>query len=72
MNLTVDEQLFPTKVRCKFIQYMPNKPDKFDIKFLLPSDTNNYIINDFPYLGKEETRLSSIPLETSGQNISRQ
>ena len=23
----VDEQLFPLKVRCKFIQYMPNKPD---------------------------------------------
>ncbi|KAJ8884696.1 hypothetical protein PR048_016554 [Dryococelus australis] len=27
-NLTVDEQLFPTKARCKFTQYMANKPDK--------------------------------------------
>ncbi|KAL2730780.1 piggyBac transposable element-derived protein 4-like [Vespula squamosa] len=31
--------------------------------FWLASDTNNkYIINGFPYLGKEETRPSSIPL----------
>ncbi|KAL2729194.1 piggyBac transposable element-derived protein 4-like [Vespula squamosa] len=63
MNLTVDEQLFPTIVRCKFTQYVPSKPDKFDIKFWLVSITDNkYIINGFPYLGKEETRPSSIPL----------
>ena len=63
MNLTVDEQLFPTKVRCKFTQYIPSKPDKFGIKFWIASDTNSkYIINGFPYLGKEETPLSSVPL----------
>ncbi|KAF7396657.1 hypothetical protein HZH66_007519 [Vespula vulgaris] len=33
MNLTVDEQLFSTKVRCKFTQYVLNKLDKFGIKF---------------------------------------
>ncbi|KAL2748756.1 LOW QUALITY PROTEIN: piggyBac transposable element-derived protein 4-like [Vespula maculifrons] len=50
MNLTVDEQLFPTK------------PDKFGIKFLLASDANSkYIIKNFPYLGKEESRSLSIP-----------
>ncbi|KAL2731752.1 LOW QUALITY PROTEIN: piggyBac transposable element-derived protein 4-like [Vespula squamosa] len=49
MNLTVNEQLFPTKVRCKLTQYIPNKPDKFRIKFWLASDTNN-------------TRPSSIPI----------
>ena len=32
-NITVDEQLFLTKARCRFTQYMPNKPDKFGIKF---------------------------------------
>ncbi|KAK7893686.1 hypothetical protein WMY93_022838 [Mugilogobius chulae] len=32
-NLTVDEQLFPTKARCRFTQFMANKPDKFGIKF---------------------------------------
>lgn len=24
-NITVDEQLFPTKARCRFSQYMPGK-----------------------------------------------
>ncbi len=28
-NVTVDEQLFPTKARCRFTQYISNKPDKF-------------------------------------------
>ena len=32
-NITVDKQVFPTKVCFRFIQYMANKPDKFDIKF---------------------------------------
>ena len=31
-NLTVDEQLFTTKCRCRFTQFMPNKPDKYGIK----------------------------------------
>jgi len=33
VSLTVDEQLFPTKARCRLTQFMPNKPDKFGIKF---------------------------------------
>ncbi|KAL2731787.1 LOW QUALITY PROTEIN: piggyBac transposable element-derived protein 4-like [Vespula squamosa] len=33
INLIVNEQLFPTKTKCRFIQYMPDKPDKFEIKF---------------------------------------
>ena len=32
-NLTVDEQLFPSKARCRFTQDMANKLDKFGIKF---------------------------------------
>jgi hypothetical protein len=32
-NLTADEQIFPSKARCRFTQYMANKPDKFGIKF---------------------------------------
>ncbi|KAF2883765.1 hypothetical protein ILUMI_22410 [Ignelater luminosus] len=56
-NITVDEQLFPTKVRCRFTQYMSNKPDKFGIKFWIAVDTNSkYVLNAFPYLGKDETR----------------
>lgn len=61
--ITVDEQLFPTKARCRFTQYMPNKPDKFGIKFWLASDVETkYVINGFPYLGKDEKRNSSTPL----------
>ena len=32
-SLTIDEQLFPMKNRCPFIVFMPNKPDKFAMKF---------------------------------------
>ncbi|KAL2735621.1 piggyBac transposable element-derived protein 4-like [Vespula squamosa] len=54
MNLTVNEQLFPTKVRRKLTQYIPNKPDKFRIKFWLASDTNSkYIINGFHFWEKK-------------------
>ena len=42
---------------------MPNKPDKFGIKFWLASDVESkYIVNGFPYLGKDEMRPSAIPL----------
>ena len=33
-NLTADEQLFPSKARCRFTQYMANNPYKFGIKIL--------------------------------------
>lgn len=61
--ISVDEQLFPTKARCRFTQYMPNKPDKFGIKFWLACDVSSkYVANGFPYLGKDAKRESSIPL----------
>ncbi len=40
-NVTVDEQLFPTKARCRFTQYIVNKPDKFRIKFWLLADVDS-------------------------------
>ena len=56
-NITVDEQLFPTKARCRFTQYMASKPDKFGIKFWLAANVETkYLLNGFPYLGKDETR----------------
>ena len=59
-NLTVDEQLLPCKARCKFIQYMANKPDKFGLKVRLIVDVNSkYLYNGFPYVGKDETRATS-------------
>lgn len=56
-HLTVDEQLLATKNRCSFIQYIPLKPDKFGIKFwILVEVTSKYILNGFPYLGKDTDR----------------
>ena len=50
-NITIDEQLFLTKARCRFTQYLPNKPDKFGIKFWLASDVQTkYVVNGFLYL----------------------
>ena len=56
-NNTVDEQLHPRKARCKFIQNMANKPDKFGIKFWITIDVETkYLFNGFPYAGKDESR----------------
>lgn len=66
-NVTVDEQLFPTKARCPFTQYMANKPDKFGIKFWLAADSKTkYLVNGFPYLGKDDQRPTT---ETLSENV---
>ena len=65
-NITVDEQLFPTKTRCRFTKYVANKPDKFGIKFWLAVDLESkYILNAIPYLGKDETRPATQRLSES-------
>ena len=63
--LTVDEQMLLCKARCKFIQYMANNPEKFGIKFsmMVDADSQN-IYNGFSYLGKDETRDTSISVPT--------
>jgi len=56
-NIAIDEQLFPTKVRCKWTQYIASKPDKYGIKFWLAVDVKSkHLVNGFPDLGKDETR----------------
>ena len=38
---------------------MPNKPHKFGIKFWLAIDVQTkYILNGFPYMGKDKTQCS--------------
>lgn len=57
-NIIIEEQLFPTKAKCKFIKYMANKPCKFGIKFWLAVDVESkYMLNGAPYLGEEEMLL---------------
>ena len=63
LYITVDEQLLPCKAKCRFIQCMPNKPDKFGIKFLVAVDAETkYLYNSFPYLGKDKSRDTSVSL----------
>ena len=63
--VTVDEQLLPCKARCKFIQYMANKPDKFGLKFWMMVDADGKCLyNGFPYLGKDDTRDTSVSMPT--------
>ena len=48
---------FLQKLVAGLLSIMPNKPDKFGIKFWLAVDVDTkYILNAIPYLGKEESR----------------
>ena len=54
-SLTINEQLFPMKNRCPFIVFMPNKPEKFGMKFwVLAEVSSKYVCNILPYLGTLE------------------
>jgi len=45
---------------------MPNKLDKFGIEFWLASDiSTKYVINGFPYLGKDEKENPQFRLEST-------
>ena len=63
--ITVDEQLLPCKARCKFIQYMAIKSDKFGLKFWMAVDVESkYFSNGYPYLGKNEARSNDVSVPT--------
>ena len=52
--MTVDEQIIPTRHRCRFRQYMPNKPGKYGIKILWFCDPNAvYPLKGKVYVGLE-------------------
>ena len=42
------------KTRCPFLQFMPQKPDKFGAKFWVLADAESrYVFNAVPYLGRD-------------------
>ena len=43
-NATIDEQLFPCRSQCPFIQYMSQKPAKFGINFYMICDVDTYYV----------------------------
>ena len=54
-SLTVDEQLMPLKSRCSFVTFIPNKPDKYGVKFWVLADVETkYVSNIDVYLGAQE------------------
>ena len=60
-DLTVDELLVPLKVlhiQGKWITFMPNKPDKYGLKFwTLVEVASKYVVAQCPYLGKDPSGL---------------
>ena len=54
-SITVDEQLFPYRGRCRYIQYIPSKPAKYGLKFWAACDsTTFYCWNLKMHAGREE------------------
>ena len=59
--VTVDEQLYPYRGRCRFIQYMPSKPEKYGLKFWLLADASSYYVSNLQmYTGKDESRAEEL------------
>ena len=56
IHLIICEQLFPSKVRCRFTQYIANQSDNFGQKVLCHCWQQLF---KFPYLGKDEARMSN-------------
>ena len=48
VNKNIDELLLPRTASCKFTKYVPNKQDKFGIKFWMAVDVESkYLYNGF-------------------------
>lgn len=61
----MDEQLVPWRGRCKFLQYLPSKPDKYGLKLFLICDSETaYPLQGIPYLGKHGERKTNLGRET--------
>ncbi|XP_028988190.1 uncharacterized protein LOC114844769 [Betta splendens] len=59
-HVAVDALLFPTKTRCRFLQYVASKPERFGLKFWVACDAKSkYICNVLPCLGKDPSGPSA-------------
>lgn len=65
--VTVDERLVAFRGRCRFKQYIPNKPAKYGIKLWTACDSkSSYAWNMQVYTGKSS---SSVPEKNQGQRV---
>ncbi|XP_029007165.1 piggyBac transposable element-derived protein 3-like [Betta splendens] len=68
-HIAVDAQLLPTKTRCRFLQYVASKPEKFGIKFWVACDAKSkYICNVLPCLGNDPSGPSG-PSGPGGEDV---
>ena len=52
--VTVDKELYFFRGRCPYIQYMPSKPAKHDLKFWVLADAQTYYVSYIAmYTGKD-------------------
>jgi hypothetical protein len=59
-ELSVDEQMIPTKSRSPVRQYMPNKPNKWGVKVWVLASTSGLIFDFQVYTGKSSQAPSSL------------
>lgn len=65
--VTVDERLVAFRGRCRFKQYIPNKPAKYGIKLWTACDSkSSYAWNMQVYTGKSS---SGVPEKNQGQRV---
>ena len=79
-KVTINEQLFHCRGRSSFIQYMPQKPAKFGIKYWMLCDVkSSYALRAVPYVGGEDWSQVGVakhvvmslmePYHKTGQNV---
>ena len=67
-QLCVDETLYSFRGRSSFRQYMPNKPNRYGLKYWTLVDcSTGYVLSTIPYLGKENE--SSRRAENVGEGV---
>ena len=66
-NVTVDEQLYPYRGRCRYKQYMPSKPAKYGLKYWVLCEASTSYCFVILYTGKDERREISL-----GQHVCEQ
>ena len=67
-QLCVDETLYSFRGKCSFRQYMPQKPNRYCLKYWHIVDcATGYVLNTDIYLGKEGN--SEAPSKNIGQNV---
>lgn len=70
--LIVDEQLMPTRARCKFRQYMSNKPGKYGVKIFWFCDAKTaYPLKGEVYIRRQPGSATAVSNDVSKESVRR-